>query len=244
MGLLSRIFGIKRKNDAESKIEITSNKVYPFKTMVVSGEKAIDIIRDIQKNGNGYPVIMGDPEGLDSLIESLEGNNDSFEEILKKSEAFDLLKWIEDRKNGFGEDWEYPHNEWVEGDGGSREFTVPYASTGKPLKNCVIGILDVKESWEVPAILKYGGWNDCPNPSDHVALFRKWEKEYSAKVTCITGDVIEFTVMNPPKNRNDAMKLANEQYLYCSDIVDQGVESIENLAALLMNSDKWYFWWD
>jgi hypothetical protein len=29
-----------------------------------------------------------------------------------------------------------------------------------------------------------------------------------------------------------------------SDIVDQGCESISNLAATLLNSPYWYFWWD
>ncbi|WP_414650247.1 DUF4253 domain-containing protein, partial [Duganella sp.] len=34
------------------------------------------------------------------------------------------------------------------------------------------------------------------------------------------------------------------QYLYCADIVDQGTESIEALAATLLNARVWYFWWD
>ncbi|MBL8817724.1 MAG: DUF4253 domain-containing protein [Planctomyces sp.] len=28
------------------------------------------------------------------------------------------------------------------------------------------------------------------------------------------------------------------------DIVEQGCESISNLAATLVNSGYWYFWWD
>ena len=40
------------------------------------------------------------------------------------------------------------------------------------------------------------------------------------------------------------MDLAWEQYLYCQDIVVQGCETIANLAATLLNSPFWYFWWD
>jgi hypothetical protein len=40
------------------------------------------------------------------------------------------------------------------------------------------------------------------------------------------------------------MQLAMEQYLYCADIVDQGVESVANLATLLLKQKVWYFWWD
>jgi hypothetical protein len=42
----------------------------------------------------------------------------------------------------------------------------------------------------------------------------------------------------------EALKLAQEQYSFCCDIVDQGVGTIENLAGGLMASSIWYFWWD
>jgi len=38
--------------------------------------------------------------------------------------------------------------------------------------------------------------------------------------------------------------LAKEQFLYCSDIVEQGAGSIRNLASILLNGRAWYFWWD
>jgi hypothetical protein len=47
-----------------------------------------------------------------------------------------------------------------------------------------------------------------------------------------------------PETRGAALDLAREQYLYCSDIVDQGVQTFSALAAVLMQSDWWYFWWD
>jgi len=75
-------------------------------------------------------------------------------------------------------------------------------------------------------------------------LFKKWQNEYSAKVACVTGDVIEFTVENPPTTKEQALQLAEEQFIYCSDIVFQGVETIENLASTLLNSKVWYFWRD
>ena len=41
-----------------------------------------------------------------------------------------------------------------------------------------------------------------------------------------------------------ALDLALEQYAYCSDIVDQGVEPVGRLADGLAKSSYWYFWWD
>ena len=60
----------------------------------------------------------------------------------------------------------------------------------------------------------------------------------------MSGDVIECTVKTPPSSKQAALALAREQFVYCSDIVHQGVRSIEALAATLLNSKTWYFWWD
>jgi hypothetical protein len=60
----------------------------------------------------------------------------------------------------------------------------------------------------------------------------------------MSGDVVECVVTKPPTDRNAATNLAWEQYWYCVDIVEQGCESVSNLAATLLNSPYWYFWWD
>jgi len=51
-------------------------------------------------------------------------------------------------------------------------------------------------------------------------------------------------VQSRPPTREAALELAREQYVYCSDIVDQGVQTLSALAAVLMQSAWWYFWWD
>jgi len=60
----------------------------------------------------------------------------------------------------------------------------------------------------------------------------------------VTSDSIEGYVANPPKSKEEAINLAWQQYLYCSDIVEQGTETISNLASSIINHEHWYFWWD
>jgi hypothetical protein len=60
----------------------------------------------------------------------------------------------------------------------------------------------------------------------------------------VTHDVLEFRVARPPTSRDAALALAESQYYYCPDIVEQGMESIEALALSLLKSKIWYFWWD
>ena len=108
----------------------------------------------------------------------------------------------------------------------------------------VIATLDTNDWTAVPAFLRYGGWNACPHPQVHAAVWRYWQQEYGVELVSARFDTLEFRVARPPGDRQQALDLAREQYAYCNDIVDQGVGSLANLAALLMESRYWYFWWD
>lgn len=85
--------------------------------------------------------------------------------------------------------------------------------------------------------MKYGGWNACPPPEVHVAVWRQ-------ELVSAQRGTLEFSVVDQPADREAAVKLAMEQYRYCIDIVDQGVTSVSALAAILMEAPYWYFWWD
>jgi hypothetical protein len=114
----------------------------------------------------------------------------------------------------------------------------------KPKKEVIIGLIPAPEPWQVPAVLRPGDWNDCPGPEVHVALFKRWYERYGAIVTSMSFDVIEFSVERPPRTMEDARGLAREQFVYCTDIVHQGVGTLDNLARALLNAGNWYFWWD
>lgn len=102
----------------------------------------------------------------------------------------------------------------------------------------------VEQSWQVPALLRYGSWNDCPSPARHSSIHMSWHKRYGAEIVCLSGDIIECFVPHPPTTQQECRKLALEHFAYCSDIVYQGVGSLEALAAYLLRNRIWYFWWD
>ena len=92
--------------------------------------------------------------------------------------------------------------------------------------------------------LGYGDWNDCPSPAVHAAFARCWSKAYGAAPAALAGDVIEYRVARPVGTREEAMELALAQFAYCPDIVLQGTETLEHLAAELLGARYWFFWWD
>lgn len=116
--------------------------------------------------------------------------------------------------------------------------------SGEPLPKVHIALIPTDDWTTVPAHLQWGAWNACPAPEYHVAALRSWRDRFGAELVGLGFDVMNLKVSRPPQTRQQALELAREQYVYCADIVEQGVETLNALAATLMASDWWYFWWD
>ncbi|HEX3652286.1 MAG TPA: DUF4253 domain-containing protein [Rhizomicrobium sp.] len=115
---------------------------------------------------------------------------------------------------------------------------------GTPLPKVRIALIPTTDWTTIPAYLHWGGWNDCPPPEYHVAAFRTWRDRYGAELVGLSSDTLNLRVQRRPSTREEALSLAREQYVYCSDIVEQGTRDYSTLAATLMDSDWWFFWWD
>ena len=76
-----------------------------------------------------------------------------------------------------------------------------------------------------------------------MAVSKYWFESYGAVPALMTHDVLEY-VLPAPVSREKSVELALEQYAYCADIVDQGVETVGRLADGLAQSTVWFFWWD
>ncbi len=240
----------------------------PFTSQVVAGVDAYDTLIALRKQeANQVPVVVGDDEEVERLLEVTAEDERSQQEILTEAEDIDVLEWVEQRFQEyqqmmaeFADEEDGDADEEIE-DADEHEFefdendddaeTMPHLSTiaydivsGEAKEKVHIALLPISHPWQAPAYLKIGGWNECPDAAVHVAFFKYWFEQYGAVVTAISGDTIEFSVARPPETMEQALILARQQYMYCADIVDQGVETEENLAKTLLNSDNWFFWWD
>jgi hypothetical protein len=97
---------------------------------------------------------------------------------------------------------------------------------------------------DLPAHLVLGGWNECPQPDEHVIVLDAWRRRYGAEVVFVGGDTLELLVERPVVVQSELAALAREQFLYCADIVTQGTGDLEALARELSGAASWYFWWD
>jgi Domain of unknown function (DUF4253) len=114
----------------------------------------------------------------------------------------------------------------------------------KPLATVHLMLVPARQSWKVPVVVRMGHWNECPLAEEHAAVLRYWEESYHAELIGMHYDMLELRVGRPPRTWRQALQLAREQYIYCPDIVEQGTETLDYLAASLLNAHYWFFWWD
>jgi hypothetical protein len=222
-----------------------------YSKIEVAGDDAIRVLherRDNYPKTGEYPFLIGDEEERLMLEGNAEYDEQDTAEIIRLSYELEPSVWMAVRRRELEEDGISPDEvagEWPDANL-EKGAIVSHLdlTTNRPKPKIWIGLAKIEEPWHLPAILKYGGWNDCPHPDAHCAIHRYWQERYGAEVVSMTGDVVECVVKRPPTTQEEAMELAWQQYFYCLDIVDQGCESVSNLAATLINSPYWYFWWD
>jgi hypothetical protein len=225
-------------------------KAMLFTTLKISGADAIRLLNQHRSRFGAtgqYPFLIGDREALGRFEEAEEFNPDDSATIIQTSQKVSVPNWIakqeelEDDAFALDEiagDWPYeipaPRSVSVHRD----------VLTGKLKPEVYLGLATIVAPWHLPAVVKFGNWNACPDPAVHCAFHRSWQDRFGAEIVGCSGDVIECLVKSPPTDRKTATALAWEQYWYCTDIVYQGCESVANLAATLLDSRYWYFWWD
>lgn len=230
-----------------------------FEVVFVPGEEALRAWKALRKSTGEtsfWPVIVGETSVFESYSEgSRKPNWRDIESTLSEAKGIDLSDWREKRIAEAEEDAEWedeeeeayfepPRGPWPDSAAQTEPSCHKEITTGLPLKEVAIALLPNCEPWEAPALLQFGGWNECPFPEAIVAHCRHWNSGFGAEVLAITSDTIELSVERPVSTRESATDLALEQFVFCDDIVHQGTETIERLAAELLDSRCWFFWWD
>jgi len=219
--------------------------VYSFS---VAGKDSVSTWRRLRQSAPGlgfWPVIFGEPKNVERICEVFATPDaESPAEAIRLASEVDVQEFFRGRAEEFS--GEGSCGEWPKDVEGMTDFTIPrkILQPDQFHETVVIGLVPASHSWELPAVLSFGGWNDCPFPTDQAAVLHYWNEIYGAELMGLSGDVMELEAARKPSTKEEALKLAQEQYWFCYDIVEQGVGTIENLAGGLMASSVWYFWWD
>jgi hypothetical protein len=252
--------------------EVDGAKVYGLTVNGANAIELWEKLYQLVSETGYYPAILGDrDEEVIISIERTQWGKYSVAQIIADSEDIDADRWFDDTAKARREDleqcWaeekEYQPDfqvdrdildpltlaeigEWnderIEPDD---EYTIPFnIRNGEAIPKVAVALIPTVVSWQVFAFIKFGNWNACPTPAAHIAIAKKWYRQYGAEVVGISNDVVEMRVTKPPLDRDTAFALAQKQYIYCEDIVSQGTGTLMKLASALLDSNIWYFWWD
>ena len=195
-------------------------------------------------------IICGSLDEQVIMTETLAEEERSAEEIIDLSMGIDAEQWLSKTKSEIvaeyaDDDRDLPVGNLDEAEPEASEGLVLLTDvlSGERHEYTLIARVPVKQSWHIPANMAIGGWNECPDPEVQCALWRRWQEKYDAHIVAVSHDVVEAYVGSPPKTPEAAMELAWEQFSYCRDIVEQGCETVADLAASLQDAQTWYFWW-
>jgi hypothetical protein len=224
---------------------------FPFGLIETTGDQAFNAWLELKRAGRGAPVVLGNDKSLEILMETLSARTtEAVADIIRSAER---LRHPEDRARQYllqsdpdampFESEGAEVGEWPAAPSASTGLSVAFdVLSRRPLQRVHIALVPTDDWTTIPAHFLWGGWNECPAPEYHVAALRSWRDRFDAELVGLTFDVMNVRVGRRPDSRGDALTLAREQYLYCNDIVDQGVETLSALAAYLMADEWWYAW--
>lgn len=196
----------------------------------------------LQGKKEGYtPLIIIPSESMLGIM-ILNTENDDRDSIIEKAKNIDAKELLDKLLK---EVMPIEEDDDITGEFSMGEQTNQFLSMENLLhKKIILAKIPTVNPWEAAAWVPMGGFNECPSPEEQVAVFKFWYEKYGATPALVTQDVWELFVDTPPKTQQESESLAWEQFAFCSDIVWQGVGTVNSLAGTLINSSFWYFWWD
>jgi Domain of unknown function (DUF4253) len=249
-------------SDPDTLIPLRSTDRGDVLSFPIETERALDVWKVFRERveETGYWPVIVDSGFCEELREAQEQGE--LGEDFAVAEHFNVVAWFEETRSDLvaagieEEDWGEeeededeesldpetgcPLGEWPEVPQPINDFVI----LDQQSSHLALALVPTKQSWDVPIYLSFGGWNACPESGAIAGLLRYWHRNWEAELVVITFDTLELRVGQPPQDREAALKLAQEQYLVCQDIVDQGVENLSALAAGLLGGSAWFFWWD
>ncbi len=158
-----------------------------------------------------------------------------------------MAQWIGERKKEAEEynmDWDTEVLGEIAGGEAMDRFSGYWDYYTRKTYPVILAEIPVKNCWEIFAWLPFGGWNECPDTPELMAVTKYWYGQYRAVPAVITHDVLEYEVP-APVSTEQAMQLALEQHAWCPDVVGQSEGlSVGMMADCLTKSTVWYFWWE
>lgn len=253
-GLFGKLFGGGAQQDIDK-----AKKAYdlrmPFEIM--SGAEAPARLEAAlsAKDGRSSPLLLNDDDltGVHAAIASQRRQSPTA--IIEAAQSFDVAGFFAKQRADYeapggllnGEEAKVIVGEW-QNEGYEAEGLKAHLGGGwtgrKPAAQVALLKVPTPRSEEIPAYLNYGGFDDCPPPHAVVAIARDWRERFGAELVAISTHVLQFRVARRPATRDEALALAMEHFLFCSNIVEPADWTLNQVAEGLLTETHWLFVFD
>jgi Domain of unknown function (DUF4253) len=88
------------------------------------------------------------------------------------------------------------------------------------------------------------GWRGDRDPLEFPAVLRSWEDRFGARLLQVGFDEIRLLAERPPRTLQAARHVAAEHCAFCDECAGKALRDIPGVAAHLLKTPIWTFWWD
>ena len=203
-------------------------------------------LQTVTNEAGAWPLVLGGPDDEAAHRASLRESLDSTDAIVRDGLALDVDEWLATEIATDPDLLDELDGDWPSAPVAPTTHRLAEAPFWRRRRagNATLLWVESPHAWDVPAILRFGGWNSCPPAHVHVAMLKRWSDRFGASLVGLSRDRLEVEVKRRPRSRGEALALAREHFLYCEELVLTEHESLPALAASLLASDVWSFRWD
>lgn len=160
-GWLKRLFVRDRlepePEPAPTNIELNA---LPFEIVAVAGADAHTQLGKLRSE-TVAAAILGDWNDFSLLRQLIAEADDDLNEILLATDRLVISEWCQESISEDEDYWEMPAAEWPDQTLPSIEPSLHMTLLGKkPKRTVYIGLFETADTWKIPAILRFGGWDE------------------------------------------------------------------------------------
>lgn len=107
-----------------------------------------------------------------------------------------------------------------------------------------LSVIKTNSKFDILRVMNTDGINYDITNEDVINKLQEWNKKYPFAILGATSESVEINFYDYIYETGDSGEFAQELYKFCPDIVEQGVESVENLEEMLDETTYCFLWWD
>jgi hypothetical protein len=133
------------------------------------------------------------------------------------------------------DDQEDEHEPWQAG------LRVPFS---RRFPGLALGLVPAARPADILPLIGWLGSDRFDSALPIAAVLRSWEDRFGARLVEAGHDEIRLLVDRPPRTLDHARAVAAEHYALADECGGRGLSTVPAIAASLIGSPFWAFWWD